>query len=317
MANPISYVPMDLHGDHSLKRPSDGSFEASLSKKPNLGDQTEQKTADAFQTTLPFLTPKPDFSKMGKAFGMKVPDAPEKINERLVKEAEATPFIQNARSVKQLMAKKLVEQPFAPFWLEVAPGTRVVIDKVSCLMNDNGTNASMNGLHADVYLCEVRGHGQWVIKFFKDPILEKRPHKALEYATYQLRLYVQSKKDKVLSKYVACHANFDAYVDELAMVDDYHAVRDFLKERVYHGFHFVRFIPHEMKELERFKDQLQEIYDVCEKKGICHDLQLGNLRVTNGGQLRIIDLFEYERNEDISLSCADEILELLGYVSPL
>lgn len=278
-------------------------------------------SAPAQPESLPWALVKPDNfdaplpnAQLARARGQKdgriiCPEAPQRINPELKARAENTPFIRNAKETQALMRAKVKENPCIPFDLEIAPGKRVKILRVSTLTNNVGDDASGNGQHAEVYRCEVEGDGEWVLKLFKEEILKEMPHEVLNYAASQLLRYAQSKGNNFLQGHVAEHANLEPHLrarevrealEETDLIECHTLLRNYIKN-IHQGFHFVRLVPGdfpvEFDSTSSIWQQLKAIYTECKKTQICHDLQRDNVRVDERGVVQIIDLFERDPDE--------------------
>lgn len=206
-------------------------------------------------------------------------------------EYDALPFIQNARETAVLIQQKLREngETFTPFELEVAPGRKEQIDRIRFLSDE--------GQHSVVYLCEVHGKGQWVLKLLKPDILDNHPNEAVAYAANQLYNYSQNCQDQFLRSHVAQHVNFDPHLAEISSCLD---LKEYIKTSLKQGFLFAKYIPHEFpipSEGEPI-DQTDQRWLQLKKMLaclVCNDIRRNNVRVTEEGTVMLVDLLEVDR----------------------
>ncbi len=181
------------------------------------------------------------------------------------------------------------------------------------------------GRNSIAYKCEVNGdiRGTYVLKipkalhkkdFCGNEGLLRDPRELVRKGACQLRQYTQFMSvplnESSLPSYIAQHLNFDPHLEKtkelledhknsgLDLIASTNGFIDFILERVECPVLLVEYLPEPFPEIFDANDpwakQLHEIRTECDKYQIVPDSRKSNLRMTENGKVKLIDLLEIE-----------------------
>ncbi len=236
-------------------------------------------------------------ARFGASSKLVCPPTPSPFTDRRTqKRIGQIPFIQNAQKIREAVA----QIPFQPFKLTTQPGVQVWIDQIQHL--------SSQGQNSDVYLCEVRGMGQWVLKLFKPVFLDPRQRgkEVVGMVVNQLRSYAENKGHAVLRNHMAQHLNLDGHLQAISgILTNPRAMRDYVTQYVHDGFVLVKYIPQkfpvEFNQDDLAWQQLQNIYAHSFGKNgqplLLTDLRRANVGIDENGNVVNFDPSEGELDD--------------------